>query len=212
MSKKIFDKQEADAFFHRYEKGQDLEPTKILADWLEPFKKKINKIAEIGCGNGESLSLLSKTLNSKAYGVEPSKLAVKHISKKFPSINITEGFSDRLPFDDEFFNFVHLGFFLYLVDRRHYLRSISEADRVLKFGGFISIIDFDTPFPYSNKYKHKRGVFSHKIDNSKIFQSSGFYSLVNKYNFSLNGKVFDSKINERVSIQLLFKEPKVFKI
>ena len=37
--KKIFDAKEADAFFHRYEKGQNLEPTKILADWLEPFKK-----------------------------------------------------------------------------------------------------------------------------------------------------------------------------
>ena len=210
--KKIFDVKEADAFFNRYEKGQNLEPTKILADWLEPFKKKITKIAEIGCGNGESLSLLSKTLNADAYGIEPSKLAVRHISKKFPSIKITQGFSDKIPFNDEFFDLVHLGFFLYLVDRSYYLRSISEADRVLKFGGFLSIIDFDTPFQYSNKYKHKKGVFSHKIDNSKIFQSSGFYSLVNKYNFSLSGKVFDSKINERVSIQLLFKEPKVFKI
>ena len=26
-------------FFYRYEKGQNLEPTKILADWLEPLKK-----------------------------------------------------------------------------------------------------------------------------------------------------------------------------
>ena len=58
---------------------------KILADWLEPLKK-ITKIAEIGCGNGESLSLLSKTLDADAYGIEPSKLAVRHISKKFPSI------------------------------------------------------------------------------------------------------------------------------
>lgn len=210
--KKLFDTKEADNFFHRYEKGQNLEPTKTLLDYLKPFKNKISKMIEVGCGNGESLSLLSKNLDSDAYGIEPSKKAVEHINNKFPFINIKQGFADKLPFDEEFFDYVHLGFFLYLVDRRKYLKSISEADRILKFGGFLSIIDFDPPFPYSNEYKYKKGVFSHKIDNSKVFLSTGYYTLVNKYNISLSKQNFNFDIDERVSIQLLYKEPKIFKI
>ena len=50
------------------------------------------------------------------------------------------------------FDLVHLGFFLYLVDREDYLRCISEADRLLKFGGFLSIIDFETPIQYRHAY------------------------------------------------------------
>ena len=213
MSKKTkFDKNEADAFFLRYKKGQDLDPLNLLVEWLTPFEKQILKMIEIGCGNGESLSFLSKSLNSSAFGLEPSKKAVNHIKKKFSLINVKEGFSDNIQFKDNFFDYVHLGFFLYLVDRKQYLKTISEADRILKFGGYLSIIDFDSPFPYSNKYKHKDGVFSHKIDNSKTFTSTGFYTLINKHTSSLKKKEFNSDIDQRVSIQLLYKEPKIFKI
>tara|TARA_A100001035_G_C27754014_1_gene487985 strand:+ start:306 stop:947 length:642 start_codon:yes stop_codon:yes gene_type:complete len=211
-NKKIFNDGEADAFFDRYKKGQDLKPLKFLRDWLVPFKKNINKMLEIGCGNGFSLDYLSNEIKAKAFGIEPSKNAVNFVKKKFPSIKINNGFSDKLKLDDSYFDYVHLGFFLYLVDRKYYFRSISEADRTLKFGGFLSIIDFDTPLQYSQRYSHKDGVFSHKMDNSRIFISSGFYTLVNKQSISLSSLNFNTNIDERVSIQLLYKEPKIFKV
>ena len=74
-------------------------------------------------------------------------------NNKFPSLNLKLGFGDSLPLKK---NLVHLGFFLYLVDRKDYLKCISEADRMLKFGGFLSIIDFETPFPYSNQYSYNK--------------------------------------------------------
>ena len=106
---------------------------------------------------------------------------MRHISKKFP-IKITQGFSDKIPFNDEFFDLVHLGF-LYLVDRSYYLRSISEADRVLKFGGFLSIIDFDTPFQYSNKYKHKKECFHIKSTTLRFFNLVAFILLLTNITF-----------------------------
>ena len=206
-NKDFFYKKEADAFFKRQQKNlnDNIKLLEFIVKWLEPFKNDINKIVEIGCGNGKSLSFLSKKLEAKPYGVEPSSDAVNFI-KKNPTVEIIKGFSDKLDLKDDYFDFVHLGFFLYLVDRKYYFRSLSEADRILKFGGFLSIIDFDTPFNKLNIYKHNKSVKVFKRDNSKAFVSTGMYTLINKQSVSSQSLGFTKEIDERVSIQLLFKE------
>ena len=147
--------------------------------------------------------------SAKGFGVEPSFEAIEYIENTFPQIVAKKGFGDDVPFTQKF-DLVHLGFFLYLVDRELYLRCISEADRLVKFGGFLSIIDFDTPYPYSNLYTHQSGVFSHKQNNSDVFVASGLYSVVNKFQFSHSNFFFDKEINERVSLTLLYKETQIF--
>ena len=181
----------------------------MLIDWLEPFKNELSNILEIGCGSGHRLNQMSVGLMANGYGVEPSSEAVTYIENQFPSLEAKVGFGDNLPFKEKF-DFVHLGFFLYLVDREFYLRSISEADRLVKPGGFLSIVDFDTPVPYSNDYSHQSGVFSHKKNNSDVFVASNLYSVVNKFHFSHSNFYFDKNINERVSLTLLFKETDIF--
>ena len=74
----------------------------------------------------------------------------------------------------------------------------------------MSIIYFDTPFPYSNEYSHQKGVFSHKQNNSNVFVASGLYSIVDKFQFSHDKFFFNKDINERVSLTLLYKETEVF--
>ncbi len=208
-NKDFFNKGEANAYFkrHKQKTWQNLQPLNFIVDWLQPFKKNINNMLEIGCGNGKSLSFLSKKLGANPYGVEPSSDAVDFIKKKIPSIKIKKGFSDNLKFKDDFFDYVNLGFFLYLVDRKYYFRSLSETDRILKFGGFLSIIDFDTPYNLSNNYAHQKGIKVHKLDNSKMFVSTGMYTLINKQSISLESLNFTTDIDERISIQLLYKEP-----
>jgi len=149
---------------------------------------------------------LSETLNADGYGVDPSRSAVKYASQTFPALTTEVGFGDSVPFDSGSFDLVHLGFYLYLADRDDYLKCVSEADRLLKFGGFLSIIDFDTPIPYSNEYVHKKGAFTHKTDNARVFVASGLYGVVNKYSFSHSGFCFDKTIDERIALTLLYKE------
>ena len=185
-------------------------PIQLLAEWLHPFKTEISNILEIGCGNGQRLNILSQTFNANGYGIEPSSDALKYIKEKFPNLIVNEGFGDDIPLRKKF-DLVHLGFFLYLVDRELYLSCISEADRLVKFGGFLSIIDFETPFPFSNKYSHKNGLFSYKQNNSEVFVASGLYSVVNKFHFSHNEFYFHKGINERLSLTLLYKETDIFK-
>ncbi len=213
-NKDYFSKGEADNWFQRNIKtlcsGEDDKVSELLRDWLEPFGENIETIVEVGCGSAHRLSHLSNQLNARGYGVEPSNKAVEYASNTFPDLTIKAGYGDDVPFEDKYFDLVHLGFFLYLVDRDKYLKCISEADRLLKFGGFLSIIDFETPYPYSNEYSHQKGVFSHKTDNAKVFVGTGFYSIVNKFQFSHSNFFFDKNINERVSLTLLYKEDRLF--
>ena len=212
-NKKFFEDGEADEWFRRNLKSLESKPNDavidMLIDWLEPFKNELSNILEIGCGSGHRLNQMSVGLMANGYGVEPSFEAVTYIENQFPSLEAKVGFGDNLPFKEKF-DFVHLGFFLYLVDREFYLRSISEADRLVKPGGFLSIVDFDTPVPYSNDYSHQSGVFSHKKNNSDVFVASNLYSVVNKFHFSHSNFYFDKNINERVSLTLLFKETDIF--
>ena len=106
---------------------------------------------------------------------------------------------------------VVFGFCLYLIDRKDLFQSISEADRVLKDGGLLAIIDFDPSKPYKNLYSHKQGIKSYKNNYSDIFLSSGHYALMDKHSYSHEGSTFHETVDERVSISLLFKqEEKVY--
>lgn len=213
-NKTSFASGEADAWFQRnkqaLEAGQTDEPTALLTAWLRPFKDDMNSILEIGCGTGHRLRQMTNDLDAKGSGVEPSSQAVDYIKREFPEFIAKTGFGDAVPFSSPF-DLVHLGFFLYLVDRSDYLRCVSEADRLVKPGGFLSIVDFDTPKPYSNAYSHSQGVFAHKHDNAAVFVASGLYSVVNKFHFSHSAFHFDRDINERVSLTLLYKETDIFK-
>lgn len=212
-NKRLFKDGEANEWFRRnqelLEKRQINKPMSLLCDWLEPFSKEIEEVLEIGCGSGHNLKYLSERLGAVGYGAEPSAEAVGYISKAFPELITKVGFGDKVPFEKAF-SLVHLGFYLYLVDREMYLSCVKEADRLVKPGGFLSIVDFDTPYPYSNRYAHKEGVFSHKQNNSDVFVASGLYSIVNKYHFSHEKFSFDRNVNERVSLTLLYKEDNIF--
>ena len=187
------------------------EISNLIISWLKPFKKDIKKMIEIGCGNGQRLDYISNNLNALGKGIEPSDKAISYAKRYFSHLEIRCEYSDKISFKGKDFDYIHLGFFLYLVDRSLFLKSISEIDRLLKFGGFISILDFDVPSPYSNKFSHNKNLFSHKLNNSQVFLSTGFYSLVNKVSFSHKRIYFDKEINERVSLCLLYKEKNVFK-
>jgi SAM-dependent methyltransferase len=146
-NKKAFKDGEANQWFTRniraLEKNDGNEPISLLCNWLQPFKKNINNVLEIGCGSAHKLNSLCKSLDSVGYGVEPSMEAVRYINATSPELTVKGGFGDDVPFG-ETFDLVHLGFYLYLVDRDKYLSCIKEADRLVRPGGFLSIIDFDT--------------------------------------------------------------------
>ena len=182
---------------------------------VKSSKKKISSICEIGCGSGHRLNQLCNELNAFGYGIDPSDKAIKYIKKNFKNIKAKKGFGHDTKFAKKF-DLVHLGFFLCWVDREYYLKCISEADRVLNYGGFLTIQDFDsTPFQYKNKYHHKNGAYTYKMNNANTFVSTGMYTIVNKFTFDISKKndyFFTQNYDNRVSITLLYKEKEAFNL
>ncbi len=197
---------EGDRYFQR-----NLRSQRGLSAGYDVYAKYIRpgaKVLEIGCGNGHNLAHFQLRRRSKGWGVEPSASAVRDGRKKYPFLRLRVGTSDRLLFPAASFDVVIFGFCLYLVDRRLLKRTVREADRVLKKGGFLGITDFDVKKPMSRPYRHRPGVRAYKMQYWKLFEALPAYSLVEKTAFSHSGKDFHPDVQERLSSAVLYKEKK----
>lgn len=128
---------------------------------LASHRDRIGHILEIGCGNGVKLADLSQFFAAQGHGIDPSAEAVREGMDKFPNINVQLDVSIALhiPHGDASMDLVYFGFCLYLVDRTEILKAVAEADRVLKSGGFLAILDFDPGYRHKRTYHHKPGLF-----------------------------------------------------
>lgn len=182
----------------------------IISDFINNYNKEYNSpikaLLEIGCCYGYNLDYFSN-LNLDCYGIDSSDKAIKFGCNKYSSdiIHLTHGFSDSLKFEDAFFDFVIVGFSLYITPREMILKSISEIDRVLKYCGFVAITDFDTPFKMMRNNVHNSELPVFKDDYSDLFINNG-YSLIEKRTYSHDNNIFTPDIQERVSTQILYKE------
>jgi len=208
----IFLEGEGDNYFLRNKAALEVRTVANEIAWLgqalSPFKGKVNSVLEIGCSNGAKLEQVCALLDAQGQGIDPSKQAVDEGNHRLQGsgAQLHVGTASRLPFESVSFDLVYFGFCLYLLDRQDLLTAMAEADRVLKFGGFLAITDFDPIHRHKRPYHHKEGVFSFKQDYAKVFTESGLYYLVSKNSFSHRQSFFDADGNERVSTTLLFKE------
>lgn len=179
-----------------------------LCQTLHSFKSGISNALEIGCCNGAKLERICERLECSGRGIDPSGLAVSEGNQRLAGRNIqlNVGTASRLPYDTSSFDLVYFGFCLYLQDRQYLLAAFSEADRVLRSGGFLAITDFDPMTRHAKPYHHKTGVFSFKQDYAQIVTATGLYSLAYKHSFSHHQNFFEQDSDERVSTQILYKE------
>ena len=208
-----FLKGEGDAWFERNNEFVGVSPAReLLSSWSMPFRDNIQKILEVGAGNGIPLAFLADVLSADAVGIEPSPKAVDHwlcnrsLIKGGDRVELQIGQAAELPFENESFDMVGFGFCLYLVDRSCLFSALAEADRVLKDGGLLYIEDFDVRRPRSNSYAHLEGIRSYKSDYAGIFQASGHYALISKYSYAHHQFYFDENEDNRVSMSLLCKQ------
>lgn len=204
----IFLDSEADGWFERNKTALGIRTfeTDTIKRVLEGFKDSINAICEIGSGNGVKLSDLCDYFEASGSGVEPSPLAVKMGNDAYKNIHLKVSTAANLPFNDSEFDLVYFSFCLYLVDRVEIYKAVAEADRVLKNGGFLAIVDFDPLMRHKKPYHHKSGIFSYKNSYSDFFTSGGHYYLVAKESFSHACTHFSVLSDDRLSISILYKE------
>jgi ubiquinone/menaquinone biosynthesis C-methylase UbiE len=168
----------------------------------------IEKILEIGCSNAFKLEELCKHFLAFGFGIDPSTVAIQAgLNRLDPSnYSLRVGTSADLPFPTQTFKIVFFSFCLYLVNDSEYELSLTEADRVLKHGGFLIINDFDYGSRAMMEYAHDARINSFKrvYDISKI--NNNKYHLVSKESYSHRSPNFDLDQNERIACQIYFKE------
>jgi SAM-dependent methyltransferase len=176
----------------------------LLGRLIPQHDLEIPAVLEIGCGDGRNLESFA-TDHCNLFGTDPSSDAVRAGRVRNPELNLAVGCSDELDFEDESFDVVLFGFCLYLVDRSLLFRSVAEADRVLKSGGQLIIIDFDPDAPTKRSYVHVDGLYSHKMDYSRLFLANPAYTLAEKISSDHRFSLTPTNPSERVAIWSLKK-------
>lgn len=212
--KEVFLNGEGDSYFIRNKEvmenrtGGGYAPYSIVKDFLysQNICGKDKKILEVGCCFGHNLAYLKENLGISCYGIEPSLEAVNYGMEKYLDIVLKQGTSDELLYSDNMFDVVIMGFCLFWVDRKYLLKSASEADRVLRDKGFLVIHDFDTAYSYKRDNIHNAEAFTYKMDYAKLFLANPQYYLVEKRSLLEMGDGFNPDIQERRSLQILYKD------
>ncbi len=165
-------------------------------------------LLEVGCSYGYNLAFINEEFGWKCIGIEPSENAVDYGNRLWNKKDITlyVGTSDNLAIEEESIDILVFGFCLYNVERHCFMKTLSEADRVLKEGGFLCIYDFDTSMPLRRDNKHNRLVPTYKMDMASWICGNPQYTLVEKRVFSHSGEGFCADMQERCSLSVFYKE------
>jgi ubiquinone/menaquinone biosynthesis C-methylase UbiE len=118
--------------------AKDLPTLKLryLLDLLNSGNTPNASLLEIGCGSGRILTSIRERQNSfKLTGVDRSReqLRIAHHANQAQAVNLILGDGERLPFQDETFDYVAIFDFLEHIPNP--LHAILEARRVLKRNG-----------------------------------------------------------------------------
>jgi SAM-dependent methyltransferase len=148
-----------------------------LLDLFQYFLPKLHSgstVVEIGPGRGEfALEVCARGL--KYIGIEPSReLCLGLRDQGFEVINQTV---PPLPLENETVDLIHSHDFVeHLVDYREVMRVFLESYRVLKPGGFVSVIgpNYETikQLFYQYEYQHSFIVTKNRLEN--MLKDSGF--------------------------------------
>jgi ubiquinone/menaquinone biosynthesis C-methylase UbiE len=148
--------------------------------------RRPQKILDVGCGTGETISFLKKLFpKAKFYGVDSSSSAIK-FSKLRGHKNILKSLAEKLPFKDKTFDVIlFLDVLEHISDDQ---KVINEAKRVLKKNGSIIITSPALNFIWSahdTDQGHKRRYTRRAI--RKLSSNAGLKTdFISYFNFFLS--------------------------
>lgn len=129
------------------------------------------RVLEIGCGTGEVV-LMIKQLHPgvEVVGLDPDARALARARRKAArvgvSIQLDQGFADRLPYADAYFDRVFSSFMFHHLDEDVKELTFREVRRALKPGGSLHLLDFGGPKSGSRGFLVRRLHSSHRLKDN----------------------------------------------
>ena len=131
-------------YFAELSKGKtEINQTTIRAtEWnaVVSHISKNCKFLDVGCGTGYAMRKAQKELDCECFGVDPVPGAHgvgRNSKESIDGLNIVQGFSEELPYDNESFDVVYCSHVLEHVNDEY--KSLLEMKRVLKPNGVLII-------------------------------------------------------------------------
>jgi len=113
--------------------------------------KKGDRVLDVCCGTGDQVFYYEKK-GIIANGIDLNPKMIKAAEKRKKESGLTNVFfqiadAKKLPFQNNYFDFVSISLALHEKDRYSRDKIISEMKRVVKNEGFLIFIDFQVPLP-----------------------------------------------------------------
>jgi len=218
MTDSIWNEGEADAWFERNESRlNDLGERTDLNDILEFIDRQhttVSSILEVGCSSGSVIEAIAVHTGARGVGVDLSEKAVakgiQRLNETKVPVELVVGNATQMPFENNEFDLVVGGFFLYAIPQDQLLRTLAEIDRVLRPGGYLSILDFAFPHFISVPYAHRPSSTVAKRKYVDILTSTQHYSIAFARTYSEESGAFSEDPNERIGLSILYKEPQPY--
>lgn len=103
-----------------------------------------SKILDLCCGAGQTTKFLVN-YSQQVTGLDISTVSLEKARKNVPQAEFIEGFAQKMPFPDNFFDFVHTSVALHEMTTTELEKIFKEVYRVLKPKGIFTFIDLHQP-------------------------------------------------------------------
>lgn len=167
---------EANAWYHRNKH-------KHRKDEVLPIIKSLgiipDNVKEYGCADGWRLEGIRSHFQCACRGVDPSPDAILQGKRKYPFLELSCGSAASTNYHAGC-DLIIYGFCLYVCDRNSLHGIVRIGDEALLEEGHLIIHDFDPDHPHKVPYHHVDGLFSYKMDYSKLWLANPAYTLVHK--------------------------------
>lgn len=143
-------------------RDRELEMILQTLKYLKAENNTIDKILDLGCGNGYALGFLAPIFqDTHYYGLDYTPEMVELCKKRnINNCEFFQGDARKLPFEDDTFDFIYTERCLInILDTEEQLKSIDEIYRVLKPGGHYLMIEcFTDGLESNNKARKECGL------------------------------------------------------
>ena len=147
-------------------------------------KSKLNKILEVGCGQGFVSYCLSRDNRNKVIGIDISKEDLEIAQKRYPQVDFRYTNAEHLPFNDETFDQIYSFDVLEHVHNLH--KVLEEIVRVLKKDGKIIL---NVPAKRSEQWLLKiRPTYFKEIHHVRIFENNELETILSRYHLIMKKK------------------------